>query len=86
MRALYRPSRAGGAARRRGDANALRGLRGRQARAGVAVTQIPMPLSLADRVRAWAERHDGARFAELCDAMGEGATEADAAARGGAAL
>jgi hypothetical protein len=44
------------------------------------VTQLPLGLTLADRVRTWAERHDGAPFWELCDAMREGATEVDAAA------
>lgn len=38
--------------------------------------------TLADRVRAWAERHDGAAFWELCDALPrESASEVDAAAR-----
>lgn len=48
------------------------------------MTQLPLiaaPLTLADRVRAWAEQHDGARFWELCEAMGASATEVDAAAR-----
>lgn len=57
------------------------------------MTQQPLfpvrALSLADRVRAWAERHDGAAFDALCEAMRAGLAEAawpsacevDAAAR-----
>ena len=45
------------------------------------MTQTCLGLTLADRVRAWAVRHDGTRFRELTDAMGEPATEVDAAAR-----
>lgn len=38
--------------------------------------------TLAERVRAWAERHDGTRFWQLTDALpGESASEVDAAAR-----
>jgi hypothetical protein len=43
------------------------------------VTQLPLGLTLADRVRAWAEQHDGARFVELCEAMGVGAPEVEGA-------
>ncbi len=50
------------------------------------MTQLPLITALADRVRAWAERHDGARFWELTDAMCEPATEVDAAARSVGAL
>lgn len=63
------------------------------------MTQLPLvgtqaraaaPATLADRARAWAERHDGGPFWALCEAMRAGlaedawptVSEVDAAARG----
>jgi hypothetical protein len=45
------------------------------------VTQLPLGLTLADRVRVWAERHERAPFWELCEAMRASPTEVDIAAR-----
>lgn len=45
------------------------------------MTQTQLPLTLRDRVTAWALAHDGGTFAALCDAMGLDATTVDQAAR-----
>lgn len=50
------------------------------------MTQTRLGFTLTIRVAAWATSHDGARFWELCDAMGEPATEVDVAARSVGAL
>ena len=42
--------------------------------------QLPLGLTLADRVRVWAERHERAPFWELCEAMRATPSEVDAAA------
>lgn len=44
------------------------------------MTQLHLPATLADRVRAWASTRERATFADLCDAMSESATDVDAAA------
>ncbi len=50
------------------------------------MTQTRLGLTLADRVAAWAASNNGARFSALCDAMGESASEVNAAARSVGAL
>ena len=43
------------------------------------MTQQPLLLTLAARVAAWAEQHDGATFDALCEAMRVNAGDVDVA-------